>query len=387
MQFSFWEKNTFIQKPDVVVVGSGIVGLFTAYFLRKKSPRLRVLVLERGMLPYGASTRNAGFACFGSPSELLEDLRNTGDGEVFALVEKRWRGLKKLRQVLGDASLVYEALGGYEIFTREDEMRFSECMQDLPRLNKQLKSITGEEDVYSLANDRIRTFKFGNVENMILNKLEGQVDTGRMMMALLEKAKTEGVEILNGVHVIRVAETDRGAEVFIGDPAPGPAATPEVIPAGKVIICTNGFAKDFYPDKDIRPARAQVLITSPIKNLPVKGSFHFDRGYYYFRNVGDRLLLGGGRNLEMEKEYTAQFGLTPVIQSRLEELLRNFILPSVDFTIETRWSGIMGLGSRKSPILQRTGNHIFCAIRLGGMGVAIGSITGEEAADRILQEL
>ena len=40
------------------------------------------------------------------------------------------------------------------------------------------------------------------------------------------------------------------------------------ISAKAIAICTNGFAKQLLPDKDIAPARAQVLITKPIDRLP-----------------------------------------------------------------------------------------------------------------------
>ena len=31
-----------------------------------------------------------------------------------------------------------------------------------------------------------------------------------------------------------------------------------------------------------------------MKNLKIKGSFHYEKGYYYFRNIDNRILLGGG---------------------------------------------------------------------------------------------
>ena len=47
--------------------------------------------------------------------------------------------------------------------------------------------------------------------------------------------------------------------------------------------------------------------------------------------------------------------------------------------------GIMGVGPSKKPIIQNISNNCVAAIRLGGMGVAIGSIVGKEAAELILQ--
>ena len=105
-----------------------------------------------------------------------------------------------------------------------------------------------------------------------------------------------------------------------------------------------------------------------------------DAGYYYFRNVGDQVLLGGGRNLDPEGETTTEFGHSEVIQDRLEKLLKEVILPAKEFRIEQRWSGIMGVGPQKKPILKKLSANVACGVRLGGMGVAIGSHTGAELA-------
>ena len=113
---SYWEQTAFFDQADVVVIGSGIVGLNAAIHIRERLPHARVLVLERGPLPSGASTRNAGFACFGSPSELLSDLHAHGPGATWGLVERRWKGLEALRQLLGDKGIGWEHHGGGEKF-------------------------------------------------------------------------------------------------------------------------------------------------------------------------------------------------------------------------------------------------------------------------------
>jgi gamma-glutamylputrescine oxidase len=73
-KLSYWEIDQYYKTFDVVIVGSGIVGLSAAISIREKQKNASVLILEKGFLPSGASTKNAGFACFGSPSELLDDL-------------------------------------------------------------------------------------------------------------------------------------------------------------------------------------------------------------------------------------------------------------------------------------------------------------------------
>lgn len=75
---SYWERETFLKNIDVLIVGSGIVGLSAALHLKEKSPSLNVVIAERWTFPFGASTKNAGFSCFGSVSELLDDLEKRG---------------------------------------------------------------------------------------------------------------------------------------------------------------------------------------------------------------------------------------------------------------------------------------------------------------------
>ena len=146
--------------------------------------------------------------------------------------------------------------------------------------------------------------------------------------------------------------------------------------ASNTIIATNGFAKQWIKD-DVFPARAQVLITNEIKNLQVKGTFHYNKGYYYFRNVGNRILLGGGRNLNFQGETTQEFGLTKQIQDKLNELLQTVIIPNQSYKVEDTWSGIMGVGENKSPIIKKINNNTAVGVRMGGMGVALGSQVGK----------
>ena len=116
MNLSFWEKQTWFTNIDFTIVGSGIVGLHCALELQKKHPKAKILILEKGTLPEGASTKNAGFACFGSISEILDDLENQPQQAVIDLVKKRKKGLELLRKNLGDTAIDYQQNGGYEVF-------------------------------------------------------------------------------------------------------------------------------------------------------------------------------------------------------------------------------------------------------------------------------
>lgn len=370
MNFSYWELKNWFTNIDFTIVGSGIVGLHCALALRERFPDSKILVLERGILPQGASTKNAGFACFGSLSEILDDLKTHSEEEVIQLIQKRWNGLQLLRKNLSDVAIDFKPFGGYELFLKDDESSYNECLQKLPFVNDILKPIF-RNDVFAKEVDRF-DFK-GIQEYLIFNPYEAQIDTGKMMQALLQKAMTNNIMILNQVEVTSFEERNNQVEIALGDFS---------FVSKKLLFATNGFAGKLT-DNQVKPARAQVLITEPIPNLDIKGTFHLDKGYYYFRNIDDRILFGGGRNLDFEGETTTELGQTELIQNRLEALLKEVILPNTDFKVAHRWSGIMGLGSSKRPIVEQLSENVYCGVRLGGMGVAIGSLIGQELADLV----
>lgn len=370
MQLSYWEIKNWFTNIDFTIVGSGIVGINCALTLKQKFPKSKILILEKGILPQGASTKNAGFACFGSLSEILDDFKTNSEQDVVDLVQKRWNGLQELRRVIGDASLDYKPYGGYELFLKKDEYSYNECLQKLPLINDVLKPIFKNE-VYHKEVDR---FNFNGInEYLIFNPYEGQIDTGNAMQALLKKAIYEDILILNQAEVTSFSDNHDSVAVEVNG---------FDFKTKKLLFATNGFASQLT-NNEVKPARAQVLITEPIDNLDIKGTFHIEKGYYYFRNFENRLLLGGGRNLDFEGETTTELNQTEIIQKKLEELLKEVILPNQEFTIAHRWSGIMGIGNSKNPIVKQLSANVYCGVRLGGMGVAIGTLIGKELAELV----
>ena len=370
MQLSYWELKNWFKGIDYTIVGSGIVGLHTALELRERFPESKILILEQGMLPQGASTKNAGFACFGSLSEIIDDLKSHTEEEVIQLIQKRWKGLQLLRQRLSDEVIDFKPYGGYELFLDEEENTLNESLSKINFVNEMLKPLF-KADVFIKQVDR---FGFEKTNpHLIFNPFEAQIDTGNMMQALLKMAISKDILILNQQTVTAYHENENDVIVSLRD---------FTFRTKKLLFATNGFAYQLT-NAAVKPARAQVLITKPVPNLDIKGTFHLDKGYYYFRNIGNRILLGGGRNLDFDGETTTEFGQTEIIQNRLEQLLKEVILPKTDFEIEHRWSGIMGMGSSKNPIVEQLSEHVYCGVRLGGMGVAIGSLIGKELADLV----
>ena len=370
---SIWEKETFFSHQDVIIIGSGFVGLWSAFFLKKKNPKAKITILERGLIPTGASTRNAGFACFGSLSELVWDAQTMGTDEMLKVAEMRFEGLERIQKYFSKKEIDFSLCGGYELY-EQGIVTTEKLQENISYLNSLLRPVTDTKKTYRLVDEKISELGFGQTAHLVENKLEGYLHSGKLLKALLQRIHEMGVTVLNGIETSNInSDTNK---VYI-ETANGFSFT-----ANQVLLCTNAFTKQLLPEVDIVPARGQVLLTSPIKNLPFNGTFHSDEGFYYFRNLGDRVLLGGARNKAFEQEVTTTMQTSETIQQELERYLANVILPQFrqQYVIENRWAGIMAFGKEKKPIVKKLADNLFCAVRMSGMGVALAPVVAEGVA-------
>lgn len=354
-QHSFWEREEWLKPPDLVVIGGGIVGASTALFYKEIYPDHDVIIVDKGITPEGASTRNAGFSCIGSISEHLADLKISSEETVFKRIGRRWNGLQLLRKTIGDDAMDYQNTGGYEIF--KEEKTYKRCAEKIPWFNQKLKDKFGLKDVYST--DVYEGYP------AIFNRVEGAINSGKLMRTLHVRLAKAGIRIWWNSKVLRV---ETGVVHFEN----GFQINPK-----KTVIAVNGFLQRLE-NLPIHPARGFVLVTKPISDLKWIGTFHYDEGYVYFRNVNDRLLLGGGRNVAKEEEATDLFGANQKIRDYLIGFADKTLKLPEKWEIDIEWSGIMGMTENKEPILEKVKPGVWVAAGLSGMGIAIGMQVAKE---------
>lgn len=376
MSLSFWENNSFISY-DFIIIGSGILGLSTACEIKEKDPARSILILEKGLIPTGASTRNAGFACFGSLTEILSDFKRIGEDATIELVSKRYEGISLLRKRLGDKKIGLLNYGGYELI---DDSHI-ESIDKIDLVNNKLKSIFRSE-AFIIKNEKIKEFGFNKdiVKSLIYSQSESQIDTGLMMSSLIDYAASIGIKIINGCDVDMINEKENYVKVISNNYS---GKDRLYFNARSVIVCTNAFTERFFPDLKIKPGRGQVLITKPVEGLKFQGVFHFDEGYYYFRNYDERVIFGGGRNRDFEKEETAVFDSNDLIINDLKDKLDIIILPDNHYEIDYTWSGIMGFNEIRKPDIKKISDRITIAMSCNGMGIALSSFIAKEIVNVI----
>lgn len=370
---SYWDTASW-QTYDVAVIGGGIIGISTAISCAERYPGRRIVLLERGHVPYGATTRNAGFACFGSVSELVHDIEMMGADAVRELVQRRLGGLRKLLQRCGQNDIGYRADGGSELFLDDHP-----ALYRIDEVNELLRDVVGASPFQLRPDLREHYGLSSTVQMMVHTPYEGTLHSGAMLRVLWRRATEHGVEIRTGTQVTRIDADPARVTLHCESPHQTIDLT-----CSQVVVATNAMIPMLIESPTIppiTPGRGQVLVTSPVPGLALRGSFHADEGFYYFRELDGRVLLGGGRNLDFKGEATVSQDVTERIQNALEELLRNVILPGRgQFVIEHRWAGTMAFTENKQPVVAWAQPRVLVAFGCNGMGIALGSGIGEEAA-------
>ncbi len=343
--WSYWEKEVF-EKADLIIVGGGFTGLWTAVHYLRAHPHRNVIILDD---QEPASRKNAGFACFGSYTEILRDIQEMGEQKTMELVSMRMEGIEKIRQL---APGIIEFKGGFELLEAYPDK--------LEEVNALLQPFSAE-----MFRETNKDFGFHHVPHVVENEKEGQLNPFRLWKHLYQIFVHLGGIFIHD-HVVNVE--------------PGKVNTQKRnYHADKVMLATNGYTQRLIPGISVMPGRGMVLITSPVRDLKISGTFHMEEGYYYFRDYEGRVLYGGGRNLAMKDEQTMEEGINDMIRKKLMVDLKEKILPGCDFTIDYEWSGIMGFANTRYPMY---GIHdgVFYVAGMGGMGLALAPVMAEKMA-------
>ncbi|NCI50247.1 FAD-binding oxidoreductase [Sediminibacterium roseum] len=374
---SIWEKESFYAPQDVIIIGAGLMGLWSALELKKKNDALRITILERNTIPLGASTRNAGFACFGSPTELICDAETSGADNMLAVAEMRYKGIEKIRTYFADAVIAFDLCGGYECINKD--YKYWDALNDrIAWLNATLQPITHRKNTFRRTDEKLATLGLQGFDCLLENKTEAALHSGKLVQALTSKVQSLGVTILYGMELERWENNKDVVSIYTKQNIQ--------LQSHRLLFCTNGFTPALGEGLPVKPARGQVIVTSPIEGLALKGTFHYDEGFYYWRNLGNRVLLGGARNTAFEEEETTDLAGSMPVKRALEDFLKTHLHPKYQYTIEHHWSGIMGFTADKKPFVGQAGPNAMAAIACNGMGVALTPMIAEKVAAKLLAD-
>lgn len=374
MSTSFWldrsdklEKKTF----DAVIVGAGISGLSAAFWLKKEDPSLKIAIVERGRVGFGASGRNAGFITCGSVEHFNRLIGKHGLDEAVAIWKFSEKNLHLLEEFIiqGDgAPLQFEKKGCYSLAAHEAEFK------ELNNVAETMTKLKIPVEIFDA-----KTVEKSTGAKNFAGGIKYIDDATVHPIRLLERmvSKLDGITIIEGTEVYDVTEGDGGSRVVKTDGGE--------IECSMVIYALNGYSPQMHPyfaDK-IYPTRAQILMMEKVPRFmdgPCYANFYLD----YFRQLpSGELLIGGFRQLEKATEVGYSDHITDTIQNALHDFVRTHLPQFNDKNVSHRWSGVMGFSKDGQPMvgaLPEDGQTFFMG-GYTGHGIGLAFHTGKCLVD------
>lgn len=336
--YSIWQRTVVAASDlevDVAVVGGGLSGASTAYWLRKLNPALRIVLVEAGHLGAGASGRNAGFLLQGATGNYQQDLAHYGED----VVQRVWAWTRANRDgllsALDPAAFSYEATGSLTVAgdeTEDEQLRASAApLQALGYAAEYWPAETVAE--------RLQSRGFGGGLYLASN---GAFHPARLVYHIADRAE---VQVLTHHPVEAVEAIPDGIRLH----------TPlQSISARQAVFALNAYLPRLFPDLAplIRPVRAQMLATEPMETRWLPMPVYTHGGYYYLRqDAAGRVLLGGARHLHEEAERGFADETTEVLQTDLRAYLNRHFPAAEDVPTAMQWSGVMGFSKDHLPLV------------------------------------
>lgn len=373
MSVSFWNDRSKGKnlKVDIAIVGGGLAGLSSAYWLQKEDPSLKIAVIEKYECGSGASGRNAGFITCGSVEHFNRILTKHGEVEALEMWRFSEKNLELLKQEIiqnKGRDYLFEQKGSFSLASTETEFNELKESAQIMASKKINVEVLQKLDIER----RVGAVKFiGGIKYCD----DGSIHPIRLLEGILSKL-SKNVTVLENHEVFDV--TTEGEFKVV-------KTSKARVTSSIVVFATNGYSpllSQFFEDK-IFPTRGQILATEPTSlflEAPCYANFVLD----YFRQLPTgEFIIGGFRQLQKDVEKGYSDETTEVIQTALENFLTEHIPQVSKLKITHRWSGVMGFSLDGQPMIgamPQDPQVLFCG-GFTGHGIGLAFHSGKVLAD------
>lgn len=381
MTKSFWQDISISLIPseiaegknyDVTIIGAGIAGLSTAYWLEKQNPDLRILIVDKAEIGAGASGRNAGFITCGSAEHFNKLHQQFGLEKACEI----WQFSEINRELLM-TEIIKKDSAAVDFYTT-GSCTVAASSQDWVRYQTLARTMKDANIDVELVNADLleQNYGVGDAVGGIQYKHDGLIHPIKLLAKI--KAHLKNTKFLLNTRLHRYSKTNEAWELEVGN---------RKIETAQLIFCLNGFVDSELPELNavVKPQRGQIVVTEPLPNF-IKGPCYLTKHLCYFRQLPTgQLLVGGFRNHDLDAENTNADSVTEKIQAALSEFVLSYFKSTAAVKITYRWSGIMGFTSDGQMIL---GEHphkknLFMMAGCSGHGMGLSFHAAKVLVDSI----
>ncbi|MFJ9442533.1 NAD(P)/FAD-dependent oxidoreductase [Kitasatospora sp. NPDC101235] len=391
-EVSFWYAADGVPEPgpglpgdrdvDVCIVGGGYTGLWTAYYLKKAAPSLRIAVLERRFCGYGASGRNGGWLYNGFAGRGAF-ARRYGQQRAAAMQ-------RMMDEAVGEVVDIAATEGIEADIVRGGVLEVARSKPQLERLRAHVESerAYGEGRVELLGGKEARErIDVAGALGGCWSPYGARIQPAKLARGLARTVRGLGVEVYEGTAVTAILPGS-------GYRKPRAVTPYGTVTADHVLRATEGFTAGLRGEKRTwLPMNSAMVATEPLPaEFWAETGWHgrevlgdFAHAYMYAQRTADDRIALGGRGVPYRfGSRTDSDGSTQVETVRqLRAILDRFFPAAAHARIDHGWAGVLGVP------------RDWCATveldRVSGLGWAggyVGSgVTTTNLAGRTLRDL
>lgn len=357
---------------DVAIVGGGFTGLWTAWYLRRADPGLRVVVLEKEFCGFGASGRNGGWV-----SGLLAGKRERWAAEfgrdgVIEAQREMFRAVGEVKGFCDEEGVDCDLVVGGSL----DVARSQPALRRLrERVEWQRSWGFGEEDWRELGRDELEVEVAGALGGVYTPHC-ARVHPAKLVRGLADAVERMGVEIHESTDVCRIS----------GDIS---TTTRHSVRARWVVRATEGYSHALAP-RSLIPMNSSMIVTEPLDEHAWKDGMTLRDAAHTFcylqRTADGRIAIGGRGKPYRYGSRTDRDG--EIGQATVKELTQRLhtLFPFTDAVdVQHAWGGVLGVSRDWCPAVTREGNLLTAGGYVGD-GVSTANLAGRTLRDLILGE-
>ncbi len=327
---------------DVAIVGAGLTGLWTAWYLLQRDPTLRVVVLERDTIGFGASGRNGGWCSALLPMSLDKIAARHGESSAR-------RMYVAMQETVREVGRFVDSHGVSEIFHRGGTITAARNEPQAQRLRHEL--------------DEYRRYGFDEGDARWLGSEEATTMLAATdVMGALFTPHCAAVHPLRLTHAVARAAIAAGADVrehtAVTEIRPGSVTTTSGEIGAEIIVrATEGFTPQFAGERrSLLPIYSMMIATEPLPDstwaqigLADRQTFADGRHMIIYgqRTADNRFAFGGrGAPYHFGSAIRAEFDTDGTIRSLLASSLRD-LFPQIDgVEVTHHWGGVLAAPRR-----------------------------------------
>jgi glycine/D-amino acid oxidase-like deaminating enzyme len=362
---------------DVVVIGGGLLGSWTAYWLARNGAS--VTLIERTAISWGATGRNGGFVRAGTSEGYAGTVARLGRDAAHAIWQLTEEGQALVRQVVDEEGIDcdYRTPGTLNLALTDESLAQMRQGLDVMQADGLPGALLDRQGVQEL----IKTPLGPEITGGLYFSDGGLLHSARYLAGIAQAAQRHGARLCLA-DVSGLTSTEGGTLV---------QTSRGVVRAGRVIVAVNAWTDELVPGLagKVVPVRGQILSYDPLPTVFTTGvgASVAPTGEYWQQTLDGSIVIGGCRADAPHGDVGVREPVpTPDVIASIERVLPRLFPQLAGLQVAHRWAGLMAFTADYLPVADAAPDlpGVWVAGGFCGHGMPYGPRLGQLLAEAAL---